>query len=139
MFTLISAALGLVGSFLPHLLDYFRERQESKERIEVAKVRAETAGATLTQKDASDARTIAKEGIESGGFGGFLIKSVTPVVTYAMFIEWLILVNLLAAGKVTTTIFLVIWNDPTSSLFALVFSFWFGREHFGPSKRKRNA
>ena len=142
MVTLLGSLLGFGTSFLPSVLDYFKEKQNHQQDIEKMRVQMELAQKKSELKikeldaeaDIQETKSIYEHdrSIDAGGFINGLRGSVRPVITYAFF-------GLFAATKGVVIYALIVnqnvdwtlaveqaWDSETSALFAAVMSFWFG-------------
>ena len=59
-----------------------------------------------------------------------LSASVRPIMTYLLFFEFLLLSLLLAFGYIDNDMYLMVWNEPTQSVWAAVVCFWDGQRTF---------
>ena len=141
MITLLGSALGFPSSFLPEVLNVFKQKQEHKQQLERMKLEmdlmARRSELQLTMLD-KKAEIAEVEGlyahdasIDSGGFVNALRGSVRPVITYSFFAlfaltEAVIMVKVLRAGDDWTQAVELMWTPEVSGLFAACLSFWFG-------------
>jgi hypothetical protein len=141
MITLLGSALGFASSFLPEVLNVFKQKQEHKQQLERMKLemdlmsRRSELQLTMLDKKAEIAEV---EGlyahdasIDAGGFVNALRGSVRPVITYAFFglfalTEAVIMLKVLRAGDDWTQAVELMWTPEVSGLFAACLSFWFG-------------
>ena len=141
MMTLLGSALGFASSFLPEVLNVFKQKQEHKQQLERMKLemdlmsRRSELQLTMLDKKAEIAEV---EGlyahdasIDAGGFVNALRGSVRPVITYAFFglfalTEAVIMLKVLRAGDDWTQAVELMWTPEVSGLFAACLSFWFG-------------
>tara|TARA_R110002012_G_C11293548_1_gene572330 strand:- start:70 stop:531 length:462 start_codon:yes stop_codon:yes gene_type:complete len=141
MMTLLGSALGFASSFLPEVLNVFKQKQEHAQQLERMKLEmdlmARRSELQLTMLD-KKAEIAEVEGlyahdasIDAGGFVNALRGSVRPVITYAFFglfalTEAVIMVKVLRAGDDWTQAVELMWTPEVSGLFAACLSFWFG-------------
>jgi hypothetical protein len=141
MITLLGSALGFASSFLPEVLNVFKQKQEHKQQLERMKLEmdlmARRSELQLTMLD-KKAEIAEVEGlyahdasIDAGGFVNALRGSVRPVITYAFFglfalTEAVIMLKVLRAGDDWTQAVELMWTPEVSGLFAACLSFWFG-------------
>jgi len=141
MMTLLGSALGFASSFLPEVLNVFKQKQEHKQQLERMKLEmdlmARRSELQLTMLD-KKAEIAEVEGlyahdasIDAGGFVNALRGSVRPVITYAFFglfalTEAVIMLKVLRAGDDWTQAVELMWTPEVSGLFAACLSFWFG-------------
>ena len=141
MMTLLGSALGFASSFLPEVLNVFKQKQEHSQQLERMKLEmdlmARRSELQLTMLD-KKAEIAEVEGlyahdasIDAGGFVNALRGSVRPVITYAFFglfalTEAVIMLKVLRAGDDWTQAVELMWTPEVSGLFAACLSFWFG-------------
>ena len=141
MMTLLGSALGFASSFLPEVLNVFKQKQEHAQQLERMKLEmdlmARRSELQLTMLD-KKAEIAEVEGlyahdasIDAGGFVNALRGSVRPVITYAFFglfalTEAVIMLKVLRAGDDWTQAVELMWTPEVSGLFAACLSFWFG-------------
>ena len=141
MMTLLGSALGFASSFLPEVLNVFKQKQEHAQQLERMKLEmdlmARRSELQLTMLD-KKAEIAEVEGlyahdasIDAGGFVNALRGSVRPVITYAFFglfalTEAEIMLKVLRAGDDWTQAVELMWTPEVSGLFAACLSFWFG-------------
>ena len=141
MITLLGSALGFASSFLPEVLNVFKQKQEHAQQLERMKLEmdlmARRSELQLTMLD-NKAEIAEVEGlyahdasIDAGGFVNALRGSVRPVITYAFFglfalTEAVIMLKVLRAGDDWTQAVELMWTPEVSGLFAACLSFWFG-------------
>lgn len=139
--TLLGSALGFASSFLPEVLNVFKQKQEHAQQLERMKLEmdlmARRSELQLTMLD-KKAEIAEVEGlyahdasIDAGGFVNALRGSVRPVITYAFFglfalTEAVIMLKVLRAGDDWTQAVELMWTPEVSGLFAACLSFWFG-------------
>lgn len=141
MISLLGSLLGFGTSFLPQILDFFKQAQAHKQKMESMRLQAELMekrSALRIQELDKQADISETEGlyahdrsIQSGGFIDALRGSVRPVITYAFFLmfvatEVVIVVRVMQMGGDWTQAVELMWTPETSGLFAAVMSFWFG-------------
>ena len=59
-----------------------------------------------------------------------LSSSVRPIMTYLLFLEFIVLTFLLAFGYIDNAMYEMVWNEPIQSVWAAVICFWFGQRSF---------
>ena len=141
MMTLLGSALGFASSFLPEVLNVFKQKQEHKQQLERMKLemdlmaRRSELQLTMLDKKAEIAEVEGLDAhdasIDAGGFVNALRGSVRPVITYAFFglfalTEAVIMLKVLRAGDDWTQAVELMWTPEVSGLFAACLSFWFG-------------
>lgn len=150
--TVLGAVTGFGGSVIPAVIDFFKEKNESKVRLEEMKMRAELMAAGVEvdlkkfqarAKDDEHARLIAHDislQNDTGLMAG-LRKSVRPVITYAFFIlfctvEGVMIYHALQQGVDIVSVMEHVWDDETQAIFAAIISFWFGSRAIEKSRKK---
>jgi len=139
MITLLGSLLGFGTSFLPQVLDFFKQKQEHSNKMEELKLRGElqAMGVNLElqvlDKKAEIAETEAlyKYANPTSGFSAGLAASVRPVITYLFFALFMaskavVMIKLLEQGGDWTQGVDLMFDDETKALFAAIISFWFG-------------
>ena len=140
--TILGAVTGFGGSVIPAVIDFFKDKNESKVRLEEMKMKAELmrAGVEIDlkkfqarAKDDEHARLIAHDISlqEDTGLMASLRKSVRPVITYAFFllfcaVEGVMIYHGLQQGTDLVAVMQHVWDDETQAIFAAIISFWFG-------------
>lgn len=140
--TVLGAVTGFGGSVIPAVIDYFKDKNESKTRLEEMKMKADLMAAGVEvdlkkfqarAKDDEHARLIAHDislQNDTGLMAG-LRKSVRPVITYAFFllfcvVEGVMIYHALQQGVDIVAVMEHVWDDETQAIFAAIISFWFG-------------
>lgn len=148
MFTLLSTALGFFTSFLPSLMDYFKQKQDQAHEINMvdAQTKAQLAigqmqlEATVTEAQLKELQELHKEqastAIKAGKFISGLSASVRPVVTYLFVMEFLVINWAIAWLTVDSVGFTLealkaILDDRFFGLLSSMIAFWFGNRTFG--------
>lgn len=134
MMSLLGSLLGFGTSFLPEVLNYFKQQQEHKQRLELMKAQSELRLKELDfEADIQESKGIYEHdrSIDAGGFVNALRGSVRPVITYAFFglfcaVEAVIVVKVLDSGGDWKAAVELLWSSETQGLFAAIMSFWFG-------------
>jgi len=134
MMSLLGSLLGFGTSFLPEVLNYFKQQQEHKQRLELMKAQSELRLKELDfEADIEESKGIYEHdrSIDAGGFVNALRGSVRPVITYAFFglfcaVEAVIVVKVLESGGDWKAAVELLWSGETQGLFAAIMSFWFG-------------
>lgn len=143
MLTLLGSLLGFGTSFLPQILDFFKAKQEHKNKLELLQLQGEMAAQGIElQMQVLDKQAEIEEtkglyahdagmAVEPGGIVAGLRSSVRPVITYAFFMMFMATKAVIAVrvfgmdGDWTQAVELM-WDDETAGLFAAIMSFWFG-------------
>lgn len=153
MITFLSSILGFLSAGLPHLLDYFKAKQDNGHELEMLRLQSElakieTAGkleAVAVESDAQmyhDQIQLAMEAMKPTGIGFMdgLNQSVRPVIAYSFFIlyasikyiQWSMLGDI---ETIVQTPWLIdkLWNEEDQVIFAGIISFYFGQRAFRKS------
>lgn len=150
--TVLGAVTGFGGSIIPAVIDFFKEKNESKVRLEEMKMKADLMAAGVEvdlkkfqarAKDDEHARLIAHDislQNDTGLMAG-LRKSVRPVITYAFFIlfctvEGVMIYHALQQSVDIVSVMEHVWDDETQAIFAAIISFWFGSRAIEKSRKK---
>ena len=141
--SLIGSALGFGSSFLPKVLDFFKDKQDHKHKIELLKVQSELELKSLDFKaDIEETRGLYLHDrtLDGGRFINTLRASVRPVITYFFFLAFLateivIIIKVLETGGDWKTAVELMWTPETQGLFAAVMSFWFGSRAISKNKK----
>jgi hypothetical protein len=142
MFSLIGSVLGFGTSFLPKILGYFQQKQDNAHELKmiIAQTEAQTKlehvrleGVNI-EADISETEALHKEQtkitIKASQWVINLNATVRPVMTYLLFIEFMVLTILLATGAIGAGDYSMIWDEPMQALWAAVVSFWYGSRTF---------
>lgn len=147
MITTFSIIAGLVGSALPEVLKIFNrkydvQQQQNQFDHELKMLEAKTRNAAELSRleiDKINVTADATEGdsvrnhdaaISGGRFMDALRASVRPVITYALFLTFVVIKSLAVAEAMETNTLLnslqTVWDTETQALFAAIIAFWFG-------------
>ena len=140
MISLLGSLLGFGTSFLPSILDFFKQAQAHKQKLEMMKMQSELLekkSALRLQELDKQAEIKETEGlykhdaIDAGGFVNALRGSVRPVITYAFFglfvaVQIVVMLKVMAEGGNWQDAIPLMWTPETQGLFAAIMSFWFG-------------
>ena len=140
------------GSVVPAVIDYFKEKQQAKERTEMMTMQVDLmkTGAEIDLKkfyamanDDEHARLIQHDIAmqEDTGFMAGLRKSVRPVITYMFFglfcaVEGTLIWHALQSGTELVNVMNEVWDQDTQAIFAAIISFWFGSRAIEKAKKK---
>lgn len=159
MITLLSTLISFFAGGLPKILDFFQDRADKKQELEIIRMQSERELALaergfLAQQRVEEIRTdqiaiqshadthsaLLQHDIAIGqGASRWVINlraSVRPVITYCMF-GMLAFINIFGAWYATqqgvpfTEALNLLWDEDTQILFASIISFWFGSQAFG--------
>jgi hypothetical protein len=141
MISLLGSLLGFGTSFLPSVLDFFKQGQEHKHKMERMKLEVDLLEKKSElklqeldkQADIAEAKGIYEHdaSIKSGTFINSLRGSVRPVITYGFFImfvivEIAILMKFMETGADWKDAVKVVWSDEVAGLWSAILAFWFG-------------
>jgi hypothetical protein len=159
MITLLSTLISFLAGGLPKFLDFFQDRSDKKQELELAKLQNERELALaergyLAQQKVEEIRTeqvaiqsqasvhsaLLQHDIAIGqGASTWVINlraSVRPIITYCMF-GMLAFINIFGCwyavqqGVPFAEALNILWDEDTQILFASIISFWFGSQAFG--------
>lgn len=140
MLTVISAAIGLLGSFLPGLLNYLTANANNEYQLELIKLQMEAAKQNVeleinlaqTKADIQLQQSLySYDAGDAGPIVNALRGSVRPVITYTVFGIWLIIILIglyygIAQGLSATELVNLVWDDNMKAIFITIIAFWFG-------------
>jgi len=139
MIALLGSVLGFGTSFLPQVLDFFKQKQDHKHKLEELKIRGELAaqGVDLQvkvldkQAEIEETKAIYNYANPSSGFSAGLAASVRPVITYLFFALFMatkavIMIKVMQDGGDWMMGVNLMFDAETQALFAAIISFWFG-------------
>ena len=141
MISLLGSLLGFGTSFLPSILDYFKQAQAHKQKLEMMKMQSEL----LEKKSALRIQELDKQAeikeveglykhdasLDGGKFVNALRSSVRPVITYIFMglfiaVEVSIIVKFMETGGDWTEAVNLLWSDEVAGLWSAILAFWFG-------------
>jgi hypothetical protein len=150
--SVLGALTGFGGSVVPAVLDYFKGKQEAKQKSEMMAMQVDLmkTGAEIDLKkfyamanDDEHARLIQHDIAmqEDTGFMAGLRKSVRPVITYMFFalfvaVEGTLIWHALNSGEQLVDVMNHVWDDETQAIFAAIISFWFGSRAIEKGRKK---
>lgn len=150
MIALLGSLLGFGTSFLPQVLDFFKQKQEHKNKLELLELQGELAarGASLQldildkKAEVEETKAIYNYANPTGGFSAGLAASVRPVITYLFFALFMatkvvIMLKVLEEGGDWKQAVDLMFDAETQGLFAAVISFWFGQRSVSKFMGKR--
>jgi len=139
MIALLGSVLGFGTSFLPQVLDFFKQKQDHKHKLEELKIRGELAaqGVDLQvkvldkQAEIEETKAIYNYANPSSGFSAGLAASVRPVITYLFFALFMatkavIMIKVMQDGGDWMMGVNLMFDAETQALFAAIISFLFG-------------
>ena len=141
MISLLGSLLGFGTSFLPSVLDYFKQAQAHKQKVELMRVQSdlmEKKSALRIQELDKQAEIKEVEGLykhdaslDGGKFVNALRSSVRPVITYIFMglfiaVEISIIVKFMETGGEWTEAVNLLWSDEVAGLWSAILAFWFG-------------
>ena len=142
MISLIGSLLGFTSSFLPKVMGYFEEKRDQKHELAMMDKQLEHQVKLGNQKmqmmnieaDVRETEALHKEHAsitkKSSSWVINLSASVRPVMTYLLFIEFMVLTILLAVGSIDNGMYSLIWSNEIQAVWSAVVSFWFGQRTF---------
>ena len=162
MITLLSTVVSFLAGGLPKILDFFQDKSDKKQEMEMARLQTERELAMakegyLAQLKIEEVRTdqvrmqttadthkalLDHDKAIGEGASTWVINlraSVRPVITYCMFFM-LCFINIFGAwyavqqGTPFKETLDLLWDAETQTLFASIISFWFGSQAFAAKK-----
>ena len=141
MISLLGSLLGFGTSFLPSILDFFKQAQAHKQKLEMMKLQGEL----LEKKSALRIQELDKQAeikeveglykhdasLDGGKFVNALRSSVRPIITYIFMglfiaVEISIIVKFMETGGEWTEAVNLLWSDEVAGLWSAILAFWFG-------------
>ena len=140
MLSLLGSLLGFGTSFLPSILDFFKQKSDQKHELAIMDKQIAAAAAGHNQRleeinieaDIEEIKSLHRHDQQTNvrwidGLRG----SVRPVITYLFFllfmsVEIAAYLALLNSGVNAGDAIQLVWDDEVMALFAAVMSFWFG-------------
>ena len=151
MISLLGSLLGFGTSFLPSILDFFKQAQAHKQKLEMMKLQGEL----LEKKSALRIQELDKQAeikeveglykhdasLDGGKFVNALRSSVRPVITYIFMglfiaVEVSIMVKFMETGGDWTEAVNLLWSDEVAGLWSAILAFWFGNRAISKFQRK---
>ena len=151
MISLLGSLLGFGTSFLPSILDYFKQAQVHKQKLEMMKMQSEL----LEKKSALRLQELDKQAeikeveglykhdasLDGGKFVNALRSSVRPVITYIFMglfiaVEISIIVKFMETGGEWTEAVNLLWSDEVAGLWSAILAFWFGNRAISKFENK---
>ena len=142
MLSLLGSLLGFGTSFLPKLLGFFEEKRDQAHELKLMDKQLEQQIKLGEQKlqymnvEADNRETEAlqksqtKMTVKSSQWVINLSSSVRPIMTYLLFLEFMILTFMLAFNSIDLEMYNRIWSNEIQAVWAAVVSFWFGQRSF---------
>lgn len=142
MLTLLGSIFGFVASFAPSVMSLLKDRQDKQHELEIMDRQLKLQALSGQQQlNEIQVQSDAQQNISAYNFANqpskiawvdAVTSLVRPVITYSFFA----LFGLVKLSTIFYFIFyrhndvfnsiLLIWDEPTSVMFATVLSFWFG-------------
>jgi hypothetical protein len=151
MISLLGSLLGFGTSFLPSILDFFKQAQAHKQKLEMMKMQSEL----LEKKSALRLQELDKQAeikeveglykhdasLDGGKFVNALRSSVRPVITYIFMglfiaVEISIIVKFMETGGEWTEAVNLLWSDEVAGLWSAILAFWFGNRAISKFQNK---
>ena len=146
MLSLVGAALGLLGSFIPKLLDYFKAKEDHKHELAVLQVQADMAKSehqyrieeVNVQADIASEQAVYKQaelkytGVKwIDGILALYSGTIRPTITYLfmgsyIFVKYAQLKVITASGGELWGTVWQLWNSEDMAAFMCIIGFWFG-------------
>ena len=142
MLSLLGSLLGFGTSFLPKLLGFFEEKRDQAHELKLMDKKLEQQIKLGEQKlqfmnveaDIRETEALQKSQtkmtVKSSQWVINLSSSVRPIMTYLLFLEFMILTFMLAFNSIDLEMYNRIWSNEIQAVWAAVVSFWFGQRSF---------
>ena len=142
MLSLLGSLLGFGSSFLPKLLGFFEEKRDQAHELKLMdkqleqqiklgeqKLQFMNVEADIRETEALQ-KSQTKMTVKSSQWVINLSSSVRPIMTYLLFLEFMILTFMLAFNSIDLEMYNRIWSNEIQAVWAAVVSFWFGQRSF---------
>ena len=142
MLSLLGSLLGFGTSFLPKLLGFFEEKRDQAHELKLMdkqlehqiklgeqKLQFMNVEADIRETEALQ-KSQTKMTVKSSQWVINLSSSVRPIMTYLLFLEFMILTFMLAFNSIDLEMYNRIWSNEIQAVWAAVVSFWFGQRSF---------
>lgn len=146
MLSIIGAIIGLLGSFIPKLLDYFKVKEDHKHELAVLQVQVEAARAEHlyrieeinVQADIASEQAVYRQAEQKltglrwiDGLLALYSGTIRPTITYLfmgsyIFVKYAQLRVITAAGGDLWGTVWQLWNSEDMAAFMTILGFWFG-------------
>ncbi|MBE3137638.1 MAG: hypothetical protein IMZ43_09665 [Thermoplasmata archaeon] len=146
MLSIVGTIVGLLGSFIPKLLDYFKVKEDHKHELAVLQVQAEMAKSEHTYRmeevnirgDIESERAVYKQaelkytGVKwIDGILALYSGTIRPTITYLfmgsyIFVKYAQLRVITAAGGDLWNTVWKLWNSEDMAALMCILGFWFG-------------
>ena len=142
MLSLIGSLLGFGTSFLPKVLSFFEEKRDQAHELKLMDKQLEQQIKLGEQKlqfmnvdaDIRETEALQKNQaqitVKSSTWVVNLSATVRPVMTYLLFIEFMVLTFMLAFNWIDLQMYDRIWSNEIQAVWAAVVSLWFGQRSF---------
>jgi len=142
MLSLVGSLLGFGTSFLPKVLGFFEEKRDQAHELMLMDKQLEQQIKLGEQKlqfmnvdaDIRETEALHKEHAEITKKGSQwvinLSSSVRPVMTYLLFLEFIMLTFMVAFDAIEPMTYSLIWSNEIQAVWAAVVSFWYGQRSF---------
>lgn len=139
MLSLLGSVLGFGTSFLPSVMDFFKQNQADKQELAMMDKQIEAQDRIAGQKlrmvesrgdiDALKAALAEHKSTVSKSSQWVINLSATvrPVMTYCLFLEFIGLTVAVQFGSMEQAQYDMIWNNEMQAIWAAVVCFWFGQ------------
>ena len=143
LLTTITTLGGFALNFAKPIFEHFKTKQENKHELDMLDKQLEAtklAGAQKLQMinveaDIRESEALHKEHSETvkraPRFIVGLAASVRPVLTYIMFLEFMVLTGFAAFDVITPETFDAVWTNESKAMLGAMIGFWFGNRVMG--------
>jgi len=146
MLSIIGTVVGLLGSFIPELLKFWKQKADHKHEIEMTKlqmdaaklqgqIRLEEIGAMADIEESKALYAAAEQKITGWKFVDGLVSlynsSVRPTITYAfmllyMYVKYSVIYGMMQMGQKWQEIGSYVWGSEDFAMFSTILAFYFG-------------
>lgn len=142
MVTLVGALLGFLGSMIPEIISFFREREDRKHELKILAMQLEQQRAGHVQRldeialeyDATQMRHLYQTFRHHIPWVDALNGTVRPVMAYAFFLLYAT-VKLTQMASADMLLPWMIWGQEDQAIFSAIISFYFGQRAFGKLRK----
>ena len=147
MLTIIGSLIGFGSSFLPSVLDFFKQKEDNKQELALMDKQAELTRITAEfERDKAEVQALSAETValyqqasteKNDGWVGAYRASVRPTISYLFLLFYIGIKSFALYGMIQNEGMMIkdalplIWNnDVDSPILASIISFYFGSRMF---------
>tara|TARA_R110000824_G_scaffold328271_5_gene515129 strand:- start:4577 stop:5026 length:450 start_codon:yes stop_codon:yes gene_type:complete len=147
MLTIIGSLIGFGSSFLPSVLDFFKQKEDNKQELALMDKQAELTRITAEfERDKAEVQALSAETValyqqasteKNDGWVGAYRASVRPTISYLFLLFYISIKSFALLGMIQYEGMMIkdalplVWsNDVDSPILASIISFYFGSRMF---------